>query len=261
MKRTYNEEKKGKEGMDGFLIVAIVFTCFLVLGVVIVAVFVSNKDRDRKSPEDHVERRRPSFPSFSYPIDYGTEGELLTMQELTKFPGYKKVFHSCYIPTTPGHTTEADIIMVHECGVFVLECKNYSGWISGRGEEEKWIQCQERYGEIKKKEFYNPIKQNDTHLIYLDKFIDQDVPYYSYIVFVGDCLIQDIELTSNEACVCKLKDLIENMKMVYEDYPDRLSKEEVDAIALKIQTIVNIDQKTYLQHQIDVENHKSQNGY
>lgn len=29
-----------------------------------------------------------------------------------------------------GKTTEIDLLMIHEKGIFVFESKNYSGWIS-----------------------------------------------------------------------------------------------------------------------------------
>ena len=34
----------------------------------------------------------------------------------------------------------ADIIMIHETGIYVVEAKDYQGWISGNPEEEYWVQ-------------------------------------------------------------------------------------------------------------------------
>lgn len=56
--------------------------------------------------------------------DTGRYGEYLTGKELAGLGG--SVFYNVYIPKREG-TTEADIVMVHPSGVYVIESKNYSG--------------------------------------------------------------------------------------------------------------------------------------
>ena len=62
--------------------------------------------------------------------DTGQYGEYATEYALGKnnIPGYRKTAHNVYLPYK-GYTTELDIVMVHEKGIFVFESKNYSGWI------------------------------------------------------------------------------------------------------------------------------------
>ena len=40
-----------------------------------------------------------------------------------------------------GKTTEIDLLMLHEKGIFVIESKYYSGWIFGSEDQLKWTQC------------------------------------------------------------------------------------------------------------------------
>lgn len=63
--------------------------------------------------------------------DTGTLGEFLTFQVLDRINGYKKIVTNCYIEKNDGSTTELDIVMIHETGIYVFESKNYSGWIFG----------------------------------------------------------------------------------------------------------------------------------
>ena len=54
-----------------------------------------------------------------------------------------------------GKTTEIDLLMIHEKGIFVFESKNYSGWIFGSEDQLKWTQC---FKSGQREHFYNPYK-------------------------------------------------------------------------------------------------------
>jgi hypothetical protein len=45
-----------------------------------------------------------------------------------------------YIPKKDGSTTEIDLIMLSQTGVYVFESKNYSGWIFGDEKSKNWMQ-------------------------------------------------------------------------------------------------------------------------
>ena len=103
----------------------------------------------------------------------GSYGEYLTYKNLKRFEaeGAKFLFN-VYIPMRQGKTTEIDVVMISSKGVFVLESKNYSGWIFGDEEQQYWYQTlpMSKWG-IHKEKFYNPIKQNNTHIKYLKKIL------------------------------------------------------------------------------------------
>lgn len=60
----------------------------------------------------------------------GQFGEYSTEFALTNnnLPGNLIVLKNVYVPYQ-GRTSEIDLLMIHEKGIFVFESKNYSGWI------------------------------------------------------------------------------------------------------------------------------------
>ena len=101
------------------------------------------------------------------------------------------IFHDLYIPTKRGYT-QIDLVVPTNVGVFVFEVKDYSGWLFGGGQNDKWTQIL-AYGQ-EKHQFYNPIKQNAHHIEALRDTTEQlqNVPIYSIIVFYGSCVIKNL---------------------------------------------------------------------
>ena len=98
--------------------------------------------------------------------DNGKYGEYRLYQDLQSFEliGCKFLFN-LYVPRDNSKTSEIDIIMFHPKGLFVIESKNYSGWIFGNESHKQWTQTLPiGYGESHKERFYNPIMQNATHI-------------------------------------------------------------------------------------------------
>lgn len=53
-----------------------------------------------------------------------------------------------------------DHVVISKYGVFVIETKNYRGWIIGNEKSEYWTQVIYK----RKERLYNPIKQNYGHI-------------------------------------------------------------------------------------------------
>jgi predicted RNA-binding Zn-ribbon protein involved in translation (DUF1610 family) len=78
-------------------------------------------------------------------------------------------------------TTQIDHIVISNFGIFVIETKNYKGWIVGHENSEYWTQLI-----FKRKEmFFNPIRQNLGHIWALKSCLREypNVEYKSIIVF------------------------------------------------------------------------------
>ena len=71
----------------------------------------------------------------------GQFGEFSTEYALTNhnLPGDLVVLKNVYVPYQ-GRTSEIDLLMIHEKGIFVFESKNYSGWIFGCADQLNWTQ-------------------------------------------------------------------------------------------------------------------------
>ena len=101
------------------------------------------------------------------------------------------VLKDILINSTNGYTSQIDELVLSEYGLFVIETKNYKGWIFGNEKAENWTQV--IYKE--KHTFRNPIKQNWSH-IYALKSLLSDYPnirYYPIVVFSGNATLKSIE--------------------------------------------------------------------
>lgn len=131
--------------------------------------------------------------------DSGRYGEYRLYQYLQDFEsiGCKFLFN-LYVPRDNGKTSEVDVVMFHPKGLFVIESKNYSGWIFGNEYNKQWTQTLPiGYGESHKERFYNPIMQNATHIRAIRKHIDDTIPIYSVIAFSDKCTLKDVTVKSN----------------------------------------------------------------
>jgi hypothetical protein len=120
----------------------------------------------------------------SRPSRYQNRGEALLSQVLQKklgFPDYHMMNHVT-LQLNDG-TTQIDHILVSRFGVFVIETKDYKGWIFADAKQAKWTQVLFNL----KFRFQNPIFQNSRHVRavqgYLD-FLPPDV-IKSVVVFTG----------------------------------------------------------------------------
>lgn len=152
------------------------------------------------------------------PSGKGFIGELIVKLVIGKTkPNIQYVIHNLTIEFE-GKTSQIDHILINSKGVFVIETKNYSGRIYGSENEREWLQVL-NYGKLKNK-FYNPIKQNATHIYRLKKILNNiDIPIFSLIVFVKNNT--DYINASDVVPVIKLRksirnkvDIINNEKMI-----------------------------------------------
>jgi hypothetical protein len=142
-------------------------------------------------------------PYFSLKYNKGKYAEYLTYESLRHFEnnGGKFLFN-IFIPTKYNGTTEIDVLLICSKGLFVFECKNYSGWIFGNEAQKSWTQTlPQGRGRCQKEYFYNPIMQNAAHIRHLKNLIGKNVPMRSIIVFSDRCVLKDITIRSNDISV------------------------------------------------------------
>ena len=94
---------------------------------------------------------------------------------------------NCYVPNRSGDKIEIDMIMLCQKGIYVIENKNYSGWIFG-----------DEILKGKKYFFYNPIKQNKSHIKNLEKQLQVgDGKYVSLITFNANANLKKVSTESS----------------------------------------------------------------
>ncbi len=108
--------------------------------------------------------------------------ELLVSYTLSEFAGEKYLLNNVIIKNNDT-TAEIDHILITEYGVFVFETKSYAGTIYGQEDELNWTQVL-NFGRTKNI-FYNPIKQNKTHIYALDKLFhfSQKIFFINMVIF------------------------------------------------------------------------------
>lgn len=112
------------------------------------------------------------------------QGEGLIRRLLTKefnSPEYH-LLNNLTLPEGGG-TTQVDHVLVSTRGVFVIETKDYSGWIFASERSAKWTQVIYKT----KNSFQNPLHQNYKHTKVIQNILDflpQDV-IHSVVVFTG----------------------------------------------------------------------------
>ncbi|MBV1708260.1 MAG: NERD domain-containing protein [Erysipelothrix sp.] len=166
---------------------------------------------------------------FKFLFDTGSFGEALIFFELEKLPMYSKIMANLYIPTEDG-TTEIDVLYIAPSGIYVIESKNYSGWIFGDEKARNWTAVIYKT----KNKFLNPIWQNKKHIKYLSKVL-VDVQLRSLIVFSERCELKRVNV--KEDLVIKrgrLRKVIlkESEKVIF-------SNQEIDAFYNKLKGYSN----------------------
>jgi hypothetical protein len=74
------------------------------------------------------------------------------------------------------------------------------------------------YGKQKYR-FYNPILQNKGHVDELKKHLDKfgAIPFYSIVVFYGNCELREIDFIPNQTFVVKSERVLEVIKHILEN--------------------------------------------
>jgi hypothetical protein len=222
----------------------ILVLCFLlVIGIVILPKY----SRYRGS-----KYRTASGNSFLKTVfDKGNYGEFLTFLYLEKLDGNHKLLTNLYIPKKNGSTTEIDLIMLSQTGIYVFESKNYSGWIFGDEKSKNWMQTLQSK---QRNRFFNPIWQNKGHINALKSIVglDNDQLYKSYIIFSERCTLKKITVTSPNVKVVKRDTLVKTIKRDIESSSNLMTTAELNRLYAKLQKYSRADKEVKKAHMDNV---------
>jgi len=182
----------------------------------------------------------------------GTNSELNLILKLLKGGiNSKTIFHDLIIKKENNKFSQVDIVIATTQGIIVIEVKDYSGWIFGNGNQTNWTQVL-AYGR-KKYRFYNPIKQVNSQILSLKKSLKQldKIPFFSIIVFYGDCELKEINYVPDGTIIVKPHRLIEainSIKVNNEVAPYENKQQVLDILK---QAVLNGANKDYYKQHID----------
>ena len=94
-------------------------------------------------------------------------GEWEVANLLSRELSYKDyfLFNNLILPSENNKSTQIDHVVVSKFGIFVIESKDYQGWIFGDKNQPSWTQSLP--GGKNKFQFQNPIHQNYAHIMAL----------------------------------------------------------------------------------------------
>ncbi len=128
--------------------------------------------------------------------EIGEHGENSVAEFLSRDP-HSIVFNDVLLfDDKTKKSSQLDHIVIRPNGVFVIETKNYAGRVYGNDNQREWTQVL-AYGETKNR-FYNPVKQNATHIYFLAKVLKQHNIYVSVVMFPrAELYVQTAALVCN----------------------------------------------------------------
>lgn len=112
----------------------------------------------------------------------GGLGEWLTKKFAKTLPG-ALVLHDVLIDGNDGFTSQIDLVLIGNKGVYVVEAKMFQdAKIYGDTKNAKW----QYYKHGRKYEIYSPLKQNEKHIRYLKSFLQEfgDLPFFSVVTMI-----------------------------------------------------------------------------
>ncbi|MCM3592065.1 NERD domain-containing protein [Brevibacillus borstelensis] len=171
---------------------------------------------------------------LKHPSVKGFVGEKTVQLLLKKLdPNEYYLVNDLLIPGTKGKTTQIDHVVISAYGIFVIETKNYKGWITGTENSQYWTQTIYK----KKARLFNPIWQNKGHVEALKALLSEfeNIRYIPIVVFSGRATLK----VSVSSTVIYTSQLVKNI-LSYKD--PVLSKADREAIVRKL-AVYNLQDK------------------
>ncbi len=170
----------------------------------------------------------------------------------------KDIYHrlnNITLPLANGGSTQIDHIIVSKYGIFVIETKNYKGWIFGNEKQKQWTQV--IMGQ--KYKFQNPLRQNYLHIKTLAELLELEMSYFhSMIAFIGECELKTRDELPEHVLTSGLASYVKKKQHQI------LTEEEVKSIVEQIENNrftkswrTNREHKAYLKDKHSNESKKS----
>jgi hypothetical protein len=161
------------------------------------------------------------------PTIKGWFGEKQIAALLARLPKDEYYIMNDLLIPVPNGTTQIDHVVVSPYGVFVIETKNYKGWISGNEYKDTWTQSIYRH----KERFMNPLHQNYGHIQAIKALLPNglDVPFISVVAFSPNCTLK----VTSKSHVIYFGQLVKTIRQ----YQDKMIHE--DALEIIKNTMIN----------------------
>ena len=193
--------------------------------------------------------------------DIGRRGENRIARSLAWANTFGKpgiTLNNVYVPRKDGRSSEIDLLYITCKGVIVVESKNYSGFIFGNEDYKNWTVTlyagKDWIGrkQVEKHQFYNPIWQNRTHINSLKRYLNEEIPMYSLIVFSNRCQIKELSWSDPNVYICHADGVTGTVSEIWRENPDALDDEMIADIESRLLPLTNVSSQEKRQHVEDL---------
>lgn len=166
------------------------------------------------------------------------------------------LLHNVYVPARSG-TTEIDVLLLHESGIYVFESKNLSGEISGSLEMERWQQVM---NEKLRHDFHNPLQQNQGHINALRHFLQlspRENFTISYVVFSDRCLLKKVPADGRFFRIVHCSEVGKSLYTLLKNRRSVYTGQQLEGWFRKLYPCAHVSEKVKAEHNAFVQGKRS----
>ena len=185
----------------------------------------------------------------------GGFGEWLAKTYSKAIPG-ALVLHDVLIDGADSYTSQIDLILVGNKGIYVVEVKTFpDAKIYGDTQKSKWYY----YSHGAKYEIYSPLRQNKKHVEYLKTFLKDfgDVPIFSIVCMICDDFKVSGECPEGTGLCNSLPALERAIYKIAENRPEAFDDAKKQAIFDHIKNNQHIGKEARVEHKQNVIAYKA----
>ncbi|MFD1676302.1 nuclease-related domain-containing protein [Alicyclobacillus fodiniaquatilis] len=148
------------------------------------AVLKKSKKTTQDSQTSASKTESKQQPKTIDPKHIGDLGEFKIEVQLRQFSKENRYLNDLLIANPRSKTgyTQIDHVLITPYAVFVIETKNYKGYVKGKREDRNW-RVNGKFN------MYNPVRQNRTHINALKRLLKdyEDIRFISIVSFTKRC--------------------------------------------------------------------------
>lgn len=182
---------------------------------------------------------------FKTYFNKGNYGEFSLYRKVIRVFGKANVLTNLYLENRNTETTEIDILAVSNKGIYVLEMKNYAGYIYGSEKDQYWTQVLNKWT---KNQFYNPLKQNYAHTKAVESYLSiSNELLIPIIVFSNRSKLSKINVGLNHN-VFQYRDALKFIKKNEKKGLPLVSQEQKELYLIKLLDKCHMSDEVKLKH-------------
>ncbi|KAA0967061.1 NERD domain-containing protein [Sporosarcina sp. ANT_H38] len=194
---------------------------------------------------------------LKFPLIKGAVGEWKVNRIFSTLGPNYSIFHDLYVPNGDKGTTQVDHVVTSPYGIFVIETKDYEGWIFAKENQRYWTQVIYK----RKEKMFNPIWQNYGHIKALKNYIGKkDSEYFHSIIAFSSSSTLKFEDRFKSARVIQFPQLT---RVIKEWNVHKISELELREINRKLEGFLIEDKKVKKrirkQHVQTIQNNRKEN--